>query len=223
MPSKPAELAGKTFGLLTAVKRTKKRDRDGKILWLCKCKCGGTALVNSHNLAHKRKSCGCAVGQNARCKGDKHPAYKHGASKSREYVSWAHMIDRCLHTTSRSYKACGGKGLVVCARWSDPKTGFGNFMDDMGKCPEDKQVLGRINKARGYNPKNCAWMTYKECINGIVRPNILRLMYKKKLRTVKELAAIAGIPRQKIYDRFRRGVPLTEIMNTPAKGQNKRV
>ena len=45
------DLTGQVFGRLTVVKRH--GSHNGKALWLCNCKCGGTALVMSTSLTRK--------------------------------------------------------------------------------------------------------------------------------------------------------------------------
>lgn len=59
-------------GRLVAV-QIKGRSVDGHILWLCKCDCGGTAVVASNNFRERgTKSCGClrADAQRKRIKRD---------------------------------------------------------------------------------------------------------------------------------------------------------
>lgn len=53
------DLSGQSFGRLTAVRPTDKREASS-VVWFCKCNCGGTKEVSSHNLlSHRVKSCGC--------------------------------------------------------------------------------------------------------------------------------------------------------------------
>lgn len=59
MPAK-LDLTGQTFGLLTAIKTAKHRDRRGRILWQCRCECGGKKNVATADLKTLSvKSCGC--------------------------------------------------------------------------------------------------------------------------------------------------------------------
>ena len=61
-------LEGKSFGLLTVLKRDETKtyiNRRYRAVWLCKCQCGNTASVRSHALRTGRtKSCGCLCVQN---------------------------------------------------------------------------------------------------------------------------------------------------------------
>ena len=55
-----SDLAGQRFGRLTAVERIGS-DRHAKVLWLCKCDCGGsTEGISSDLRAGKLRSCGCS-------------------------------------------------------------------------------------------------------------------------------------------------------------------
>ena len=58
--NKLIDLTGLKFGKLTAIQRTDLRSKYGVAIWLCKCECGGTKLVNSNSLTSGNvKSCGC--------------------------------------------------------------------------------------------------------------------------------------------------------------------
>lgn len=52
------DLTGQRFGKLVALHR--EESRNGRTKWLCRCDCGNTCVVSSHELkAGKTKSCGC--------------------------------------------------------------------------------------------------------------------------------------------------------------------
>ena len=51
---------GKTYGRLTVLQKTEKRNQKRAILWLCQCECGNQILVTGTNLrSGVTKSCGC--------------------------------------------------------------------------------------------------------------------------------------------------------------------
>ena len=60
------DLTGKKFNHLTALVPLAAREpTNGTVMWLCKCDCGGTHMVNSNNLQRGRvKSCGCLSRRN---------------------------------------------------------------------------------------------------------------------------------------------------------------
>lgn len=57
---KLVDLSGRTFGLLTVLRRVEDR-KPGRPMWLCQCECGNTVVVSSTNLLKENgtKSCGC--------------------------------------------------------------------------------------------------------------------------------------------------------------------
>lgn len=121
--------------------------RDGKtpIRLVCVCECGNECQPLAINVWKGRtKACGCRVllGNN-----------KHGGWGSREYRSWATMIQRCTNPLNPNFKRYGALGVAVCERW---RNSFDDFMADMGPRPPDTS-LDRINPFGDYEPKNCRW------------------------------------------------------------------
>jgi hypothetical protein len=95
-------------------------------------------------------SCGCV-----RWRGIK--THGHSRPRSREYRSWESMRRRCFRPNAPDYKWYGGRGIIVCYRWSK----FENFLDDMGARPLHKS-LDRIDANGNYTPDNCRWATSKQ-------------------------------------------------------------
>lgn len=87
----------------------------------------------------------------------KHHLFIHGGWGTREYSSWKAMHRRCKDASTACFKQYGGKGIIVCERWSS----FENFLSDMGARP-DGTSLERINNEGNYEPSNCRWATPKE-------------------------------------------------------------
>lgn len=144
------DISGQMFGRLTAIKK-EKTDTFGGFIWFCKCSCGNSKKVRSGDLiGGNTKSCGCLKSEATR-----ESNTKHGLCGSPAYVSWAGMIARCTNKKTIGYKNYGGRGISVCAEWSE----FSRFHEDMGDPPGDGFSLDRINNDGNYEPGNCRWAT----------------------------------------------------------------
>lgn len=84
--------------------------------------------------------------------------------KTPEYYSYHHMKGRCYRKSHAKYHRYGARGITICDRWLG-KSGFNNFLADMGIKPSLKHSIDRIDNDGDYTPKNCKWSTPKEQSN----------------------------------------------------------
>lgn len=145
-------LMGKEFGKLIVLERIVK-NKWNQFLWLCQCDCGQKIIIRGSSLKDgNTKSCGCL---------QKEIVTRHGHNtrieKSKIYIVWDHMVQRCINSNNKRYIDYGGRGIKVCKRWMK----FENFLKDMGEAPEGLQ-LDRINNNKGYCKSNCQWSTREE-------------------------------------------------------------
>lgn len=83
-----ANLTGKKFGKLTAIKRTKRKNDKKGYYWLCKCECGQYKEATvTHLRGGNTKSCGCLIGQGVR-RGPAPTPSKEEMKEARKFTSW---------------------------------------------------------------------------------------------------------------------------------------
>jgi len=146
------DIAGKRFGRLVVLREGPKHT-NGKLRWYCDCDCGQVSLVLGNLLrTGVTSSCGCY----------RNDAKKHGHCgvtwQSPTYKSYRMMLNRCNNPRATGFENYGGRGILVCSRWSNS---FENFLADMGVRPVGT-TLERKNNDAGYSKRNCKWATPKE-------------------------------------------------------------
>jgi hypothetical protein len=138
-----------------------------------------------------------ALGKGLRKRG---PRPNPNANKYHElYAMWKGMRNRCLNPSGQDYALYGGRGIRICERWNN----FRVFVEDMGLRPSKKHSIDRVDGNGDYCPSNCKWATQFEQMQHSSRNRFLTVNGKSK--TLAQWARDAGIPRERIRDRLRRG------------------
>lgn len=155
---KAKNLAGQRFGRLTAVKPAGK-NKQGRILWLCRCDCGNGHIVSSDCLLRGfSKSCGCLNHDNLLSGANR---TTHGEHNTRLYRIWKGMKARCINPNTKSYqKWYGAKGVKICDEWKYNYWVFRNWAILHGY--KDNLSIDRIDPYGNYEPSNCRWATVEE-------------------------------------------------------------
>lgn len=190
---------GLVYGRLTVIKRDTNYLKSVK--WECKCECGNTTSVASNSLQNGlTTSCGCYHKEVI-----KNRLTTHGMTGSKEYVSWAAMINRCHNPNHEKYNNYGGSGITVCERW---RNSFEDFYADMG--PSNGLTIDRINVDGIYEPGNCRWASWTEQANN--RSTTKMVNYKGESMPLKKFVSMFDIPYQTILNRLNSGMTAEEAV-----------
>lgn len=182
---------GDKFGRLTA----KQQVGESNSTWLFSCECGNEVQVNlSKVFGGHTQSCGCYRKERTAT-----VHTKHGKTRSRAYIVWAGMMQRCYNLQCKAYASYGGRGITVAPEWHD----FCNFYRDMGDPPQELQI-DRIDNTQGYGKSNCRWCSRRENSNN--RRDNIRITVGPNTKTLSEWARHFGISINTVKTRYRRGV-----------------
>lgn len=207
--SSASDLVGQTFGNLIVVRRVE-NNKFRRTCWECLCACGSLHVVSVNHLkdGHTRNCGVCAL------KGFVSRATKHGHSRvgerSAEYKAWMGMNNRTTCSKSKSWHHYGGRGIIVCDRWSL----FENFYEDMGPKPSPQHTLDRYPDQNGnYCPENCRWATREEQNNNLKRNRLLT--HDGDTMTLAQWGRKLGWPADRLAGRLRRGWSVEDTLTLP--------
>jgi len=140
------------------------------------------------------------------------PNAKHLESNFRvttEYRAWRQMRYRCNASSGQYYVRYKLRGIKVCERWNL----YENFLKDMGRRPDDKSSLDRIDNDGDYEPGNCRWATHKEQNRNTSGNNLIEC--DGEVKTVTEWSSIYGLNIKTIPLRIKRGWSPESAIKTP--------
>lgn len=180
---------------------------------ICNCDCGTVGFVAKGYNVRKgfTKSCGCAraifVSRNRAVHGD-----SRRSGKAPEFDAWARMLYRCFNPNSKNYKDYGGRGITVCAEWTDS---YEAFLAHIGRRPSAAHQLDRIQNSGNYEPGNIRWATRKEqCRN---RRSSRMITAFGATRTMAEWVERTGIDQPTLWQRLKRGWTVERSLSTPVR------
>lgn len=137
----------------------------------------------------------------------KHHNATHGKSNSRVYRIWRGMINRCCNPNQRAFAKY--EKLGICESW---RNSFETFYADMGEPPTVNHTIDRKDNAKGYEPTNCRWATYKEQSENSALPKIIT--FNGKTQNVTEWARELNINQPSMFERLQKW-PLEKALTQP--------
>lgn len=127
--------------------------RDGRRTFVeCVCHCGKFFITR---LDGDARSCGCLQKQAVQRTGFANRT--HGKCRTRTYMAWCNMLNRCRNPKVAAYYRYGARGITVTERWND----FAIFLADMGEVPTGYSIERKNNDGH-YEPDNCLWIPKSE-------------------------------------------------------------
>lgn len=211
MRGKFDDLTGKTFERWTVLHRGLS-PRPSQVFWLCRCICGTEHTVAAGNLRSGCSvSCGCFQREDARARN-----IKHGMRCTTMYNRWRGLLSRCLNPNEPCYHRYGGRGIKVCRAW---QKSFEAFYRDMGEPPVGAQ-LDRRNNDKGYNKKNCRWVTASE--NSRNRQNAKIVTYNGTTRPLIEWCEKLLLNYDVVARRLWKGWTASRAFETPIRQTKRR-
>ncbi len=187
------DIAGMKFDRLTVLRYSGQKNKDNRLLWLCKCECGNTGLFTGKGLRNGTiQSCGCL--HRERISAGCHTT--HGLCHTPEHVTWVSMKARCNNPKTKSFPRYGGRGIKICARWSD----FINFYNDMGPKPGKNYSIERKDNDGDYCPENCIWIPMKT--QALNRRSTKKITFRNESMTAGEWSKVTGVSEMNIRQRI---------------------
>lgn len=178
------------------------------IYWRCICDCGKERTISGITLGKGTNSCGCIRSEKSRER-----LLTHGMRRTKEYKSWASMLQRCQNKEDAAYDRYGGRGIAVDPSWQS----FEQFFKDMGNRPP-KTSLERVRNNEGYCKENCIWGTAREQAQNRRTNNNITINGRTECLT--EWARISNLTVSTINHRISRGwTPKKAILTPPLRNR----
>lgn len=186
---------------LTMISKSHKCE-DGRYRALFLCECGNKKEIRTEYVkSGKTKHCGCMISKGWH--------RTHGLCGTKIYHVWEVMKCRCYLKSSKDYANYGGRGIVICDEWKDPKV----FCDwAMANGYKEGLSIDRINNNGNYEPSNCRWVDNFAQANN--KRNNLRISYKGETKTLAQWCNELEIPYKRTHLRLRRGWDVERAFNT---------
>jgi hypothetical protein len=181
-------------------------EKTSKASFLCHCGNEFTTMIKDVK-SNKSKSCGCLNNfkNKNKVRGSR---TSHGLCKTKEYVAWQAMQERCYNPRNPRYSCYGHRGITVCPSWIGS---FESFIEDMGFAPSKEYSLDRVDNDGNYCKENCRWATKREQFENRSATRFITL--GSRTLSVKSWSELTGISLGCLKNRLNRGWPVDKALN----------
>jgi hypothetical protein len=178
--------------------------------FMVKCDCGNECEVYMNNLTRGHtNSCGCFANEVLMKRNIKHGDAPRGNAAT-EYNTYRSMINRCSNPKDKRYDEYGGRGISVCDEWLNS---YETFLNDMGRRPENKTSIDRIDVNGNYCKENCRWSDALEQARNL-RSNVL-IGYNGVKQCISQWNDIFKVPYGTLYFQLKRNNwDMNTVVNT---------
>lgn len=146
------DFSGAKFGNWTVIEY---EGWDKRHLWKVVCECGNEGIVGDYQLRKGlSKSCGCLV---KKVNSDLHVSHGESSNGKRtpEYRAYLLAKAQCTNPKHENFEKFGGRGVKFLFK------DFADFLQSVGRKPDRKSVLTRIDKTGNYIMGNVEWTLNK--------------------------------------------------------------
>lgn len=200
------DIRDRLFGAVVPICRAKNAmDSSGTsdVMYVCQCSCGNFFLTQSMALTgNKVTSCGCGIYKNEK-------KIKHGMTGTPEFSIWSRLKLACTNKNHPEYKKYGGAGVTFYKPWQED---FRKFYEEVGARPSENHTIYRIDETKGFEPGNCIWEERKGKARN--KKNLIKVVYKGKECTLREISDDCGIPSRILSSRLRSGWDVDKAIQT---------
>lgn len=186
--------------------------------YICECTCNKIKLVRETSLlSGDSTSCGCLAKELV-----SNRFRTHGLSSHPLHSIWSGILKRCNNSNRKDFKHYGGRGIIVCERWSNSENGLHNFIEDMFPSFVDGLEIDRIDVNGNYCRENCKWATRQEQVINR-RPtgssfDTRFITYNDKTLCLAQWATEMGLCSSTLNDRINKlGWDIERAFTTPTK------
>lgn len=109
-----------------------------------------------------------------------------------------------------AYPSYGARGIRVCDEWRQFKA-FEEW--SVAHAYRDDLSIDRIDNAKGYEPDNCRWVPLQEQFRN--RQHNRWVEWRGELMILGEASRIAGLSRQTVHARLKKGWTAERALETP--------